>query len=295
MGKYGNGNAGGDRGFWLQAYEGGRWASDRVKDGDDAPDVAHLTWGIVGGFQPDRLASVMLTGDDDGLAARFIYCWPMPPARVSARPSGCTLPFDLMVVLRRLRELAMPDGGPVILRFDDDAAEALQEWREDAKAMETAATGLFLSWIGKLPGFAVRLAVIFAHAAWAVADDGTPAPDRIMLDDVARAVGFLSDYAVPMARRSFGEAVLPQAERDARRLAQWYLWQQHQRSAVLNARVLRRMANGPGIPTAARIDAALAELAELGWVRPAPGREGASPGRRRGDWVVNPTVQDAAV
>ena len=218
MGKYGSCNAGGDRGFWLQAYEGGRWASDRVKHGDDAPDVPHLTWGIVGGFQPDRLASVMLVGDDDGLAARFLYCWPMPTAKVSDRPSGRALPFDLMAALRRLRELPMPNDNPVILRFDDDAADALQEWRREVKTMEADRTGLFLSWTGKLPGFAVRLAVIFAHMAWVVAPDGTPAPDRITLDDAARAVGFLADYAVPMARRAFGEAALPEPERDCRRL-----------------------------------------------------------------------------
>jgi len=294
MGKYGNGNAGGDRGFWLQAFDGGRWASDRVKDGDDPPDVPHLTWGILGGFQPDRLASAMLAGDDDGMAARFIYCWPMPPANVPERPSGRALPFDLMAAFHRLRELPMPDDNPVILLFNDDAAETLQEWRRETKAMETERTGLFLSWTGKLPGFAVRLAVIFAHLSWVVARDGTPEPERITVDDATRAVAFLSDYAVPMARRAFGEAALPEAERDARRLARWYLRQPRPRPAVLNARTLRRMADGPGIASAPRIEAALAELAELGWVRPAPDRDGDSAGRRRSDWAVNPAVRDAA-
>ena len=86
---------------------------------------------------------------------------------------------------------------------------------------------------------------------------------------------------------------LPRAERDARRLAQWHLRQPYPRPTVLNARVLRRMANGPGIPTAARIDAALAELAELAWTRPAPARQGGSLGRQRGDWAINPAVLEA--
>jgi len=87
---------------------------------------------------------------------------------------------------------------------------------------------------------------------------------------------------------------LPEAERDARRLARWYLRQPRPRPAVLNARTLRRMADGPGIASAPRIEAALAELAELGWVRPAPDRDGDSAGRRRSDWAVNPAVRDAA-
>jgi Protein of unknown function (DUF3987) len=69
MDRYGGGG-GADRAFWLQAYEGGRWTSDRVKDGDDGCDVPHLTWGIVGGIQPDRLASLLLSGEDDGLRGR---------------------------------------------------------------------------------------------------------------------------------------------------------------------------------------------------------------------------------
>lgn len=123
--------------------------------------------------------------------------------------------------------------------------------------------------------------------------DGTPAPERITLDDVVRAIGFLSEYVVPMARRAFGEAALPEPERDARRLARWYLRQPHPRPAVVNTRILRRMADGPGIPTAPRIEAALIELGELGWTRPAPGRDGANAGRQRADWTINPAVLNA--
>lgn len=293
MGRYGNGDGGGDRSFWLQAFEGSRWASDRVKDGDDAPDVPHLTWTIVGGFQPDRLSSVLLSGDDDGLAARFLYCWPALLPGVSERPSDTALPFDLADKLGRLWELSMPDNEPLTLPFTEEAAESMQDWRRETKAMEDGASGLFLSWVGKLPGFAVRLSVIFAHMAWVIAPTDTPPPEKITLDDLARAAGFLADYAVPMARRAFGEAALPEAERDARRLARWYLRQPVPRPAVLNARNLRRLGDGPGISTSGRIDAALAELAELGWGRPAGGRAGGSVGRQRSDWLVNPAVREA--
>lgn len=292
MGKYGNGNAGADRGFWLQSYEGKRWSSDRVKDGDDAPDVPHLTVGILGAFQPDRLASALLVGDDDGLPARFLYSWPVQSATVPPRPGRDPLPIDLIAALRRLRDLPMPEGSPVIMMFDEDAADTLNMWRQEVRDIETGATGLFLSWVGKLPGMAVRLAPIVAHLTWLCASGERPPPDRITLDDLVRVLGFLTDYAVPMARRAFGEAALPEAERDARRLARWYLRQPVPRPDVLNARDLRRMADGPGIETAARIEAAMMELTELGWVRFAPGREGTTSGRRRSDWSVNPAVRD---
>lgn len=276
----------------LQSYEGKRWSSDRVKDGDDAPDVPHLTVGILGAFQPDRLASALLVGDDDGLPARFLYSWPVQSATVPPRPGRDPLPIDLIAALRRLRDLPMPEGSPVIMMFDEDAADTLNMWRQEVRDIETGATGLFLSWVGKLPGMAVRLAPIVAHLTWLCASGERPPPDRITLDDLVRVLGFLTDYAVPMARRAFGEAALPEAERDARRLARWYLRQPVPRADVLNARGLRRMADGPGIETAAQIEAAMMELTELGWVRFAPGREGTTSGRRRSDWSVNPAVRD---
>lgn len=292
MGRYGNGDGATERTFWLQAYEGRRWSSARVKDGGNAPDIPHLTWAILGGFQPDRLASTLLTGDDDGLAARFLYVWPEPLADVSPRPDGTPLPFDLKAKLRRLRELPMLDDEPVIVPFTEEAAVAMQDWRREVKALESGAAGLFLSWIGKLPGFAVRLSVIFAHLAW-LAEEAAREPEAVTLDDFSWALGFLSEYTVPMARRAFGEAALPEAERDARRLARWYLALSAPRAETLNARELRRVGDGLGIPTAPRTEAALGELQELGLLRRAPSREGGRPGRQRSDWAVNPSVREA--
>ena len=34
----------------------------------------------------------------------------------------------------------------------------VQQWREQVAQMEAGASDMFLSWLGKLPGFAVRLA-----------------------------------------------------------------------------------------------------------------------------------------
>ena len=293
MDRYGGGG-GAERAFWLQSYEGSRWTADRVKDADEGRDVPHLTWAILGGIQPDKLATMLLTGADDGLSARFLYTWPASPNEISTPPDNTGLPFDLRDMLRRLRTLDMPNSPePVILPFTPAAVTALQEWRGEVKQMERNAFGLFLSWTGKLPGMVVRLAPIFQHMDWLLQPEGTPPPQEIDVDAVARAIGFLAEYGVPMARRAFGEAALPEAERDARRLARWLL-RQRPMPEVLNARALRRHADGPGIGTADRIDAALHELAELDLVRAAPGREGGTKGRQRTDWQVNPALRGAA-
>jgi hypothetical protein len=95
-----------------------------------------------------------------------------------------------------------------------------------------------------------------------------------------------------MARRVFGEAALPRAERDTQANAR-RLIRQNPVPDIVNARDLRRMAYGPGIRDADQVSAALEELADAGWVRRASGRAGGY-GRQRLDWAVNPALGTGA-
>jgi hypothetical protein len=282
----GTGRAGSDRAFWIEAYGGRRWTPDRVKDEDDEISVPHLTWSIIGGIQPDRLASILLAGDDDGLAARFLYSWP--------EPRGITQPPNVSGLsvagrwLRRVRDLPWQPPEPIRVPFSHEALEILWDWKREVARVEGGANGLFLSWLGKLPGFAVRLALIFAHLEWCTTENAVP-PIEVNKLAILRAVTFLADYALPMARRAFGEAALPEPERDARQLARWLLKQQPL-PATLNVRELRRVANGPGMPNSMRIEAALEELAALGWVRQALNSRAGLGGRSKNDWEANPAL-----
>ncbi|MDE2344700.1 MAG: DUF3987 domain-containing protein [Betaproteobacteria bacterium] len=284
-----SGGAGGDRPFWLQAYGGRAWAPDRIKD-DEPLFVPHLLWSILGTIQPDRVASLMMAGDDDGLTARFLYCWPeaLPPRRPGchADTEGA---FYRLSRLRALPWLETPE--PKALPFTEPAAAALHEWRLEVAGMEESAAGLMLSWLGKLPGMAVRLALILELLAWSETPEGTPEPEAVSERSIVAANTFLADFAIPMARRTFGAAALPQVERDARRLARW-LVQQSPLPETINAKELRRMAQGPAIPDAERMEAALRELDAAEWVKSAPSRAGGH-GRQRKDWTVNPALGDA--
>jgi hypothetical protein len=289
MGRY-SGAAAADRAFWLGAFGGRRWVPDRVKDDGDGRAVEHLTYSIAGTIQPDRVASLLLGGDDDGLSARFLYCWPAP-----TRPTRPTRPPPtgrLAEALQRLESLPWEPPARRLISFAEGAADALQSWREEAAEMGAEAAGLYASWCGKLPGFAARLAAVFEHLEWLAEPPGTPPPGAVGADATARAIGFLCEYAAPMARRVFGEAALPESERDARRLARWLLRQPAPRPETLNAKGLRRLAGGPSIPTPERMDAALTDLAAAGWLRPAPGRAGETPGRPRKDWVLHPAIRE---
>jgi hypothetical protein len=90
-----------------------------------------------------------------------------------------------------------------------------------------------------------------------------------------------------MAERTFGDAALPQVERNATAVARWIM---RERPAVINARHLRREVRLPGLREAAEVEAALKALVEAGWLRPVPARQGRAAGRQRKDYEVNPAL-----
>ena len=80
------GGSGSDRAFWIEAYGGRPYRYDRVSLKGEVIDIPFCSVSLLGGLQPDRLNSMLLSGDDDGLAARPLYAWPDPvPSRRPTR------------------------------------------------------------------------------------------------------------------------------------------------------------------------------------------------------------------
>jgi hypothetical protein len=209
------GGSGGDRAFYLEGFGGRAYSVDRVKDPMPIIISALSLW-IMGGIQPDRLSTLIFSGDDDGLAARFIYLWPeRTPPRCPTRipPTGAKAKLTKLYKLEERRDI---DGNRAVLRFDPEAAAAIQDYRRQVAAAETEASGLYLSWLGKLPGMAVRISIVLEHLYWCGDNEhsATP-PELISLKATVAAIAFLDRYAAPMARRCFGDAALPQVDRDA--------------------------------------------------------------------------------
>ena len=296
--KYGGG-AGAERAFWLEAWGGRSKVVDRVKFEGKELFVPHLSIGVLGGIQPDRLATLILSGDDDGLAARFILAWPEPAPLT--RPTKRADPEKLVDALVRLRSLKpgqSADGAtyPLAVPFSDDAADLLHEFRERVRELESSSSGLFLSHIGKWPGMAARIALILELLWWAVADDPLGGgPVEISAKSVAGAIELLTGYVQPMARRIYGEAALPKVERDATALAR-HLMSKIRREGVperISARDIQR-ARIEGLRTADEVKAALGELEDAGWVRAASSPAAPEGGRPKVEWTVNPALGEMA-
>ena len=278
---------GGERSFWIEAFGGRPFTIDRVKAGGSLR-IPRLSVSVFGGIQPDRLTSLLFSGDDDGLPSRFIWVWPDPLPPV--RPTGAPSKEAVMSGLRRLASLrpGLTESGeyPILMRLDAKAADTLQQWRLEHTAAIRGKSGMVESAWGKLPGTLVRIAMLLELSTWATSPSGTPEPATVSEASLLRALVLVEDYLKPMMDRVYGDAGLPEDERNAASLARHIA---HNGLTAINVREMSRSARIPGIKDKAAMKAAIDALTEAGWLRP---DETPTGGRPRSDFLVNPKVRD---
>src|SRR5258706_12885163 len=157
-----------------------------------------------------------MSGDDDGMAARFLLTWPesVKPSRPRHRPNS-------QYVARassRLHTLAFGTDGesgelrPVTLLVDPAALDVFQEWREQHHASSHSASGLMASSLGKMPGQALRLALVLELLWWAAGPEGIPEPHQVSARALGAALDLIESYFKPMLTRGLGEAALPKVD-----------------------------------------------------------------------------------
>jgi hypothetical protein len=173
----------------------------------------------------------------------------------------------------------------MLMPFDAPAQDRLQDWRKQCREWEGEAEGLLLSYVGKLPGVAVRLSAVLAFLDWADAP-GTPEPEWIAAAHFGRACHFVETYVLPMARRAYADASIPAAEQGARRILDLV---RNERLATVRVRDLQRR-KLIGLRDAAAIKAALGVLAEADVLRE---EKAPTPGRTASVWRVNPKLWPA--
>lgn len=279
-------------GFWLTAYNGDPYAVDR-KGSPEPVFVPCLGVSVLGGIQPDKFA-LAFKGANVGIAARFLWVWPDPPAY--ARP---TKPTDLGAIERVFRSLdTLPwgsdergDKAAIVVGLSKQAEALFEGYDRFVKAeLREGGNGLLMSFVGKTPGMAARFALVVEYLNWAV--DGGPQPTEISSSTVETVCSFLSEYARPMAERVYGDASRPPEDHGAANIGRWLL---KARKVKFNSRrdILRHRAKF-GFHNATELDASLQVLIEAGWVRDVGERAGGGTGRKSKDFTVNPQLHGAA-
>ena len=281
----------GGRTYWLEAFGGRSFTIDR-KGSPEPLRIPYNGVNVIGAIQPAKLADCLLHGSDDGLAARFLFTWPARPA--FSRPASNADLNGFESALRRLDNMAWltSETGKreaVRILLDPAAADVFDRCQQFYRDQESDAGGLLKSFIGKLSGLTLRLALASQLARWAY--EGGVEPHSISAETLEAVADFVAAYALPMAERVYGDAALPLAERNAATLAR-----RIKRTKVrsINTRDLMRTTRLPGLRDAADIDPAIEALVDAGWLRAEPHRRGGSVGRGSRDYAVNPAICGAA-
>ncbi len=283
MARYSGG--GSDRPFWLEAFGGRGFTVERM--GREPLTIDRLSIGVLGGIQPDRLKSLLFKSDDDGLLARFLPIWPEPaPLRRPHSWADETLMETALAQLLTL-DLVTDEVGesrPWFIPFTDDARGLMDDFRLAAREWEAGAEGLMLSFVGKLPGMAARLALVLGFLDWAA--DGAEQPHEISHQHFGRAAHLVEAYFVPMARRAYADAATPKPERAARRLVGIIREQGWQRFTSRDVLRLDRS----GLGSKAALDPALTLLTDGDCIRQIDPSVNPQGGRPQRLFTVNPAI-----
>jgi hypothetical protein len=272
-------------------YGGRSYVVDRMKSPEPLC-IRHLSIGVVGGIQPDKLAGIT-GGPDDGLASRFLWSWPEALPRFSLARD---LPDDRVALsaFERLSGLALGSDGyghpePIVLRLTPEAEEVIEAFAQEMVERANEASGPLAGSLGKARGQAVRLALVLEFLWWA-AEPGWAEPECIAAPAVRAACRLLEEYFLPMAERVYGDAALPKEVRAAMTLTR------HLRKGgarEFNARSLRRDLGG-AFRERALMEGACAVLAEAGLIRPKFSRAGERAGRPAQNYEVHAVVWGAS-
>jgi hypothetical protein len=282
----------GGRPFWLSAHGGKPHSVTRKGAGSIFIRFNGIS--VLGSIQPDKLAP-LLAGGNDGLIPRILWAWPekLPPRRPTRRAD-----LDLLgLAYRRLDSLLWGTDeqghqAPVILALDEDAAALFHAWEVENATSDGDGGSLYETFVGKMSGAVLRLALVSELTAWAF-DDG-PEPRSVSKKPIAAAIRWVEDYAKPMAARVYGDAAVSKTDRNAALLARYI--RKHKLETV-NMRALRLHPHKQHLkPLQGKIQGrdAMAEafevLEDAGWIMPAFSRDGGNPGQPKKDYRVNPAV-----
>lgn len=280
---------GSDRPFWLESYGGRPYTVERM--GRAPVNVERLAISVVGNIQPDRLNTLFLQSDDDGLLARFVPIWPAPAPL--SRPKQGYEDSELRAVFERLISLEMAEGEdghpqPKFLNFTEEAQEALHVFRQKAQDWEAHLDGVLESFLGKLPGLTIRLSVVLAMLEWAVSSEKEPR--EITAYTYQKATLLAEDYFLPMARRAYANASLNEKERAGRRLfeliAEKSWWD-------FSSREVRRMQRS-GLASQEQVDKAITALLRADIIREVENASTSRGGRPPRRYEVNPALHEGS-
>lgn len=204
MDRYGSGSKGGaDRAFWLQAWNGGEYAVNRV--GRGAALIPNLSVSLLGGIQPEPFRKVAADMSDDGLIQRLF------PIMLQKSKVGKDEPLsDANIrygsLIRDLKVLRQPGTlTSDLLTFSEGAQKVraqLEEKHHGLQSLELVNKKL-ASHIGKYDGLFARLCVVWHCIDYCSGSSGSGnpfnLPSEISQETAQNVANFMHSFLLPHA------------------------------------------------------------------------------------------------
>lgn len=283
----------GERGFYLQAWNGdGPFTVDRIGRGSIHVPAACVS--LFGNIQPARLRSYLSEVDsggpnDDGLFQRLqVTVWPdtLPAWKnVDRKPN-----FFAVEMMEKVFEACAsrsPDN-PVQMRFDPEAQQLFDQWRDELELKVRSGRGLSPSLIGHFAKYRSLMPTVAGlfELADIVGTSGVASQTvQINVGHAAQAAA-LCEYLASHAHRVYSCITSPEF-RSARELARHI--QERDLADIFTARDI--YSNGwSSLTTPQDAKRALCVLEELAWVRRAESTPSPAGGRPSEPWLTNPKV-----
>jgi hypothetical protein len=282
MDKYAAGRgAAKDRGFWLQAFNGGQYAVNRISRGSFL--IRNLSASVLGGIQPDPLRKIVDDAVDDGLIQRLCPIM-LRPGTVGRddEPSQTIAEYEQLV--ERLRGLGRPVGDTsapsITVLFSEGAhtvRRALEQRHLDLMGCE-AINRKLAAHIGKYDSIFPRLCLLWhaiEHSEHGLLDD-------ISEDTARRVERFLHGFLLPHATAFYAGTLGLSDDHERLTAVAGYILA-HKLDHITNRdiqrgdRTMRRLGRQD-------IAAVCDQLDALGWLNRTPGLRPTDAPR----WDVNP-------
>lgn len=284
----------GSRPFYLECWNGDKFVVERMKD-DRSFTVDNLLVGLIGGFQPDKLARAF-AGDEDGMYGRFLYGWPVTPDYVPLTDEVSEVDPEFQSLLTKLIRLPAEDEkgkfSPRTIPLSRGARAEFESYRRFVDQTKRGIEGREQQWLAKSETHVLRLAGTLTYLAWADSAPGAGLesiaaalePNEIGQQSMLNAITLVQDYFWPHARAALRQIGLSDKHQHPRRVLRWL--RAHARDEV-SLRDIRREALGGALDVERTRDL-VERLVTAGWLRAEPIIQ--TGGRPRERWLVNPRI-----
>jgi hypothetical protein len=270
-----------DRAFWLQAFNGGEFAVNRVGRGSAL--IPNLSVCLLGGIQPEPIRRVAADAHDDGLMQRLLPVV-LKPATMGRDEPAPDVVGQYRALVEALHKLRPPSWmGVRVVKFSDAAQSVRRDLEERHLSLQSseAVSRKLASHIGKYDGIFARLCVVWHCIEHASAEH---LPETIGEATARRVADFLHRFLLRHAVAFYAGTLGLSDDHDRLAAIAGYILA-HRLERVTNRDVQR----GDRTMRAIRecdIRPLLEQLSALGWLTRTDGpRPSLSP-----HWLVNPAV-----